>query len=80
MAHSEIGAGELSLRPPIDNVQAGVADLTARYDGQTAPEIVRAMIEREFPGEIAVVLVRGGVDRNRVGLGNVGGNRQSQTG
>jgi phosphoadenosine phosphosulfate reductase len=55
VAHGEIGVGESSLHPPIDNIQVGVADLMARYGGQTAPEIVRAMIEREFPGELAVV-------------------------
>lgn len=55
MQHSEIGAGEASTRPPIINVQARVAELAARYRGQSAPRIVRAMIEREFPREIAVV-------------------------
>ncbi|MGH6930987.1 MAG: phosphoadenylyl-sulfate reductase [Dongiaceae bacterium] len=55
MQHSEIGAGKPAAHPPIIGAQARLAELDGRYRGMTAPELVRAMIEREFAGQVAAV-------------------------
>jgi hypothetical protein len=55
MNNRSIDTAEHAVIDEAGVVERLAAQLTARYGQLPAPELLRAVIEREFPGEIAVV-------------------------